>query len=95
MVRDLGQAQNLKWIMDQEGSEAKMITWAHNAHVNNAQEYGHDMMGVHLRKLYGDQLKIFGFFFLNIIAKYIARRPSYTVNAATVSIHSHCKYAAP
>jgi len=63
MVRDLGQAQNLKWIMDQEGSEAKMITWAHNAHVNNAQEYGHDMMGVHLRKLYGDQLKIFGFFF--------------------------------
>jgi len=29
-VRDLGQAQNLKWIMDQETTDSKMIIWAHN-----------------------------------------------------------------
>jgi erythromycin esterase len=62
-VRDLGQAHNLKWIMDHEGKDAKMITWAHNCHVANASFEGVNQMGLHLKKWYGDDLKIFGFFF--------------------------------
>ncbi|MEP3209725.1 MAG: erythromycin esterase family protein [Maribacter sp.] len=62
-VRDLGQAQNLKWIMDHEGKDAKMITWAHNTHVSNASFEGVNHMGLNLKKMYGDDLKIFGFFF--------------------------------
>ncbi len=63
IVRDLGQAENIKWILDQEGDEAKMIVWAHNCHIANAPFHGDDMQGVHLRKWYGNELKIFGFFF--------------------------------
>jgi len=62
-VRDLGQAHNLKWIMEHEGNDAKMITWAHNTHVSNASFEGVNHMGFNLKKWYGDDLKIFGFFF--------------------------------
>ena len=62
-IRDLGQAQNLKWIMDQEGNDAKMIVWAHNSHVSNSSRWGTDWMGLHMKKWYGDELKIFGLFF--------------------------------
>ena len=62
-VRDSGQAENLKWIMDQEGSDAKMIVWAHNSHVSNSSRWGIEWMGNHLKRWYGDELKIFGFFF--------------------------------
>ena len=34
-VRDLGQAQNLKWILDLEEKDTKMVIWAHNSHVSN------------------------------------------------------------
>ena len=63
IIRDLGQAQNLKWIMDHEGNDAKMITWAHNSHVSNSSRWGVDWMGNHMKKWYGDDLKIFGFLF--------------------------------
>ncbi len=62
-VRDYGQAENLKWIMDQEGSDAKMIIWAHNSHVSNSSRWENEWMGTHLKRWYGDELKIFGFFF--------------------------------
>ena len=62
-VRDLGQAQNLKWIMGYEGNDAKMIVWAHNSHVSNSSRWDTDWMGTHMKKWYGDELKIFGFFF--------------------------------
>jgi hypothetical protein len=61
--RVLGQAENIKWILDQEGDDAKIITWAHNYHVGNSLRKGDELMGFHLRKWYGEQLKIFGFFF--------------------------------
>ena len=62
-LRDSGQAENLKWIMNQEDSAAKMIVWAHNSHVSNSSRWGTEWMGNHLKQLYGDELKIFGFFF--------------------------------
>lgn len=63
LIRDLGQAQNLKWIMDHEGNDAKMIVWAHNSHVSNSSRWGIEWMGAHMKKWYGDEIKIFGFFF--------------------------------
>ena len=60
--RDLGAAENVKWILDHEGDEAKAILWAHNSHVGNSPRKGYEMMGYHLRQCYGEQLKIFGFF---------------------------------
>ena len=63
VVRDLGQAQNLKWILNNEESHAKMIIWAHNSHVSNSSKWGANWMGKHMKKWYGDDIKIFGFFF--------------------------------
>ncbi|WP_297794440.1 erythromycin esterase family protein [uncultured Eudoraea sp.] len=62
-IRDLGQAQNLKWIMDQEGDDSKMVVWAHNSHVSNSSRWGTEWMGSYMKKWYGDDLKIFGIFF--------------------------------
>ena len=61
--RDIGQAENIKWILNHEGDKAKAIVWAHNSHVGNSPRKGHEMMGYHLRQWYGEKLKIFGFFF--------------------------------
>jgi erythromycin esterase-like protein len=63
-IRDKEQAENIKWILDQEGASSKAIVWAHNCHVSNAAPKDDvNMHGYYLRKMYGDQLKIFGLFF--------------------------------
>lgn len=63
-IRDQGQAENIKWVLDQEGTSSKAIVWAHNCHVSNAAPMGGiNMHGYYLRKMYGEQLKIFGLFF--------------------------------
>lgn len=62
-IRDLGQAQNLRWILEHEENDSKMIVWAHNSHVSNSSRWGVDHMGLHMKKWYGDDIKIFGFFF--------------------------------
>lgn len=63
-IRDKEQAENIKWILDQQGDSSKAIVWAHNCHVSNAAPKDDvPMHGYYLRKIYGDQLKIFGLFF--------------------------------
>jgi len=63
-IRDKEQAENIKWILEQEGDSSKAIVWAHNCHVSNAAPKDDvPMHGYYLRKMYGDQLKIFGLFF--------------------------------
>lgn len=63
-IRDKEQAENIKWILDQEGTSSKAIVWAHNCHVSNAAPKDDvNMHGHYLRKMYGDKLKIFGLFF--------------------------------
>lgn len=64
LIRDKEQAENIKWVLDQEGNSSKAIVWAHNCHVSNAAPKDDvPMHGYYLREIYGDQLKIFGFFF--------------------------------
>ncbi len=57
-VRDRSMAENIRWIRDQEGAEAKMIIWAHNLHVAT-----NTIMGNNLRKMYGNDMFVFGFAF--------------------------------
>lgn len=55
-IRDPSMAENVRGLMDYEDG-AKMILWAHNAHV--AAGYGGGM-GQHLRKMYGNDIVIIG-----------------------------------
>ncbi len=73
-MRDLGQAENIRWTLNHEGENAKIIVWAHNFHINNtiSQEEEEregleyhltECMGYHLKKWYHDQVMIIGFFY--------------------------------
>ncbi|MBR07257.1 MAG: hypothetical protein CMP48_06175 [Rickettsiales bacterium] len=67
--RDHGQAENVRWTLDFEGDDSKIITWAHNIHVNNASKPENPpyptprWQGYHLKKWYQDDVKIIGFFY--------------------------------
>lgn len=61
-IRDLYMAENVKWITDQEGPNAKIVLWAHNGHVRFDPVRGLTM-GTHLRNEYGDDMVIIGFSF--------------------------------
>lgn len=58
ITRDHAMAENVKWILDQS-PKAKMVLWAHNGHVAS----GGNMMGSELRRMYGDEMVVFGFAF--------------------------------
>jgi erythromycin esterase len=58
VVRDRSMADNIRWILDHEGAETKMVIWAHNLHVAT-----HTIMGNNLRKMFGNDMFVFGFAF--------------------------------
>jgi erythromycin esterase len=58
VVRDKSMADNIRWIFDHEGKETKMVIWAHNLHVAT-----HTIMGNNLRKMFGNDMFVFGFAF--------------------------------
>jgi len=61
--RDRSMAANIQWILAQNPG-AKMVVWAHNAHVSFGGGRGpRDPMGEWLRQAYGDALVVFGFAF--------------------------------
>jgi erythromycin esterase len=62
-ARDSAMADNIRWIMDQEGPDAKVVVWAHNGHVARKSEGGVEWMGSRLAKSLGADLVIFGFAF--------------------------------
>jgi erythromycin esterase-like protein len=57
--RDASMAENVKWILEQNPG-AKVVLWAHNGHVST-ERYG--SMGSCLRRIYKDQMAVFGFAF--------------------------------
>jgi erythromycin esterase len=57
-VRDRSMAENIRWILDHEGPEAKMVIWAHNGHVAT-----NSTTGKNLCKMFGSDLFVFGFAF--------------------------------
>lgn len=65
LERERMMADTLLWSLEQEGPGAKMVVWAHNAHVASSSYYGGDVdsMGQLLRRALGDSLYVFGFAF--------------------------------
>lgn len=62
--RDRYMAENIVWLPEQAGPDARIIIWAHNGHVaNRVGSNGEKSMGVYLREVYGEGMVIFGFAF--------------------------------
>lgn len=59
MVRDRGMAENVAWILQQDGPEARIAVWAHNAHVQAHRT----AMGNVLKGMFGDGVVTVGFTF--------------------------------
>jgi erythromycin esterase len=66
-TRDVGMANNVRWVVAREGPQGRVLVFAHNAHVANAANRGSvwdalakppTMMGVHLRSMFGPRLRI-------------------------------------
>lgn len=58
-TRDSAMAENVRWILEREGPEAKMVLWAHNWHVRTEPP----SMGAHLRETFGRDMAVFGLAF--------------------------------
>lgn len=58
-VRDAAMAENVAWLREQAGQDAKFALWAHNGHINSAR----GLMGGYLRDLFGDDYRTVGFAF--------------------------------
>ena len=66
-LRDQAMAENVAWLLERAGPEAKVIIWAHNVHVQTAhtdqRAIRAETMGMHLRERFGSELVVFGFSF--------------------------------
>jgi erythromycin esterase len=63
--RDRAMAENIRWILDHEAPQSRMVVWAHNGHVS-AEPLPFapgGTMGVHLRTAFGKRLLVVGFVF--------------------------------
>ena len=67
-ARDSAMAENVRWALEQEGPDGRMLVFAHDVHVKNAPTVGGPWrlerapmaMGQHLRESLGDRLVIVG-----------------------------------
>ena len=63
-VRDSSMAENIAWILEREGPDAKVIVWAHNTHIANWVAWDRfAALGHHLRRQYGSEAVIVGALF--------------------------------
>jgi len=60
-IRDKAMAENIAWILEHEGPDAKVVLWAHNGHVSTSEDA--NGMGFELRRALGDRMVVFGFSF--------------------------------
>ena len=56
-------AENVTWLLDQAGTDAKIMLWAHNGHVGMSGDENFQTMGDQLRKQYGNQMVVFALLF--------------------------------
>jgi erythromycin esterase len=61
--RDLAMAENTRWILEQEGPQAKAMVWAHNGHVSAGKAGNFPSMGWYLRQAFGSNMVVFGLVF--------------------------------
>jgi erythromycin esterase len=62
VLRERYMAENVTWLLDQAGPEAKIVLWAHNGHVGTSPT-ATKSMGTYLQERYGDEMVVFGFSF--------------------------------
>lgn len=62
VTRDRSMADNVQWILDHSPG-SKIVLWAHNGHVAAGGSPGYEPMGATLRKVFHDQMVVFGFAF--------------------------------
>ena len=62
VTRDASMAANVKWILN-HAPDAKIVLWAHNGHVSTKGYGNYSPMGADLRRVYRDQMVVFGFGF--------------------------------
>lgn len=63
-ARDRSMADNVKALLDLEGQDARMVLWAHNAHVSRGEGMGGGKgMGSWLHEMLGPEQVVFGFAF--------------------------------
>jgi len=63
-ARDQAMAGNVRWLAEEAFPNEKIVLWAHNGHIGAVAEgAGLVTMGQHLRKIYGEQMRIIGFGF--------------------------------
>ncbi len=62
-IRDAFMAENTSWL--EKTTKQKLVIWAHNGHVtfNAKMHFGWKPLGAHLRDMYKDQYKVWGFSF--------------------------------
>jgi erythromycin esterase len=67
--RDAAMADNVRWVLEQEGPQGRILVFAHNAHIKNSSTEGGiwnaferppTVMGQHLRSVLGADLVIIG-----------------------------------
>jgi erythromycin esterase len=67
MSRDRAMAENVAWILENEGPRCKIVVWAHNGHVtrNPRGIFGGEVvsMGMHLARRFDPELVVVGFAF--------------------------------
>ncbi|OAA93293.1 erythromycin esterase family protein [Clostridium coskatii] len=91
--RDKYMAENVKWILDHEGEDSKIMLWAHNLHVSKGiDKFGSSnsdypegnvkRMGSNLYDMYGSKMYVIGFEFNkgDLIANYTNKENGQTVN---------------
>jgi len=61
--RDESMAANVEWIINHFGKDAKIVLWAHNAHVSKRANQWMKPMGSYLDKKYSKDMIVFGFGF--------------------------------
>jgi hypothetical protein len=78
-VRDRAQADNLEWIVRQEGPSGKILVFASRNHISTAPvktnsasgEAGHEVAGTYLRRRFGDRLITIG----NLVGTDLTQEP--------------------
>jgi erythromycin esterase len=67
LIRDRAMAENVAWILENEGPRCKMVVWAHNGHVARDPRGIFDgtivSMGMHLARRFHPDLVVVGFAF--------------------------------
>ncbi|MDQ6694723.1 MAG: erythromycin esterase family protein [Chloroflexota bacterium] len=87
--RDRYMAENAAWLVEEAGPGAKVMLWAHSAHVATVPYNGVMSMGQYLRQQYGTTMRVFGFDFyqgsfnaISVVGNHLGSLTTHTVQAS-------------